>query len=604
MSGRFLPASSRSTALLLALLVCVSLCFGLVATAQGQDAVPDTDQTGSVSSPLRIGGSSGQDDERDADIYPAIAFDQTSGRYLVVWASLRNAGSSSDGFDLYGRFLSRAGAPVGDEFRISDSNAVARSSLPAVVGGEGGFAVAWTARANPCQVYVQRVMDSSAVADRAISAGSLPQTSPALAYDPDRHSFVLAYAEGDDYMPPTIFGAATADCGNNASGVSRIMALDFAFNGQQVVASLPIVVAAANAGAFRPQLAFSDQLDQHIVVWEDRRNAAGDPARFDVYARRLNGDLAGLGSAWPVGVGDSYENLDASAVWTPRPAAAAAADGFFLAWYTHRIDDTAHIWGAKGVLLGPTSGGQSFQITRMTYAQEHPDRAPSGMLAAAYLPEANEFLLGSANHLESLWGYLSLALAQRVDRSGQLLRLDGSVRTQAGVGSSVDYSNDDQMGMSIAANSFGWAHRADFTMVYAKHLAGQPSQDFDIFVTRLSFPTEIGSAMFLPIAVRSQPGCLAESPHPYPNNFNRSWTIVNPDLGATRSRVHFRRLETESGYDYVYIYGASGYTRLTGYYPNGVWSNAVNGRTLTAQLYSDGSETAWGFCADAIETVR
>lgn len=103
--------------------------------------------------PNRVGGAVGRNDERDADIYPASAYDPVTGRYLVVWVTRRNAQSSSDSFDVYGVFLDRTGRPVGSEFRISDSNAAARNGPPAVAAGHGEFAVAWTRRGAACQIY-------------------------------------------------------------------------------------------------------------------------------------------------------------------------------------------------------------------------------------------------------------------------------------------------------------------------------------------------------------------------------------------------------------------------------------------------------------------
>jgi len=114
---------------------------------------------GTISPPNRIGGASGYNNERDADVYPAIAYDPATGRYLAVWLTPRNAQSSSDGFDVYGVFLDRTGKAVGNEFRISDRNTVARNGPPAVAAGNGEFAVVWTARGTSCQLYVASSRD-------------------------------------------------------------------------------------------------------------------------------------------------------------------------------------------------------------------------------------------------------------------------------------------------------------------------------------------------------------------------------------------------------------------------------------------------------------
>ena len=99
--------------------------------------------------------------------------------------------------------------------------------------------------------------------------------------------------------------------------------------------------------------------------------------------------------------------------------------------------------------------------------------------------------------------------------------------------------------------------------------------------------------------------CLIQSPHPYANDYDHTWTLTNPDGNAAATRVHFRRLETEEGYDFVYVQDGSNrqVSRFTGDYSSGVWSDPVPGRTVKVQLTSDYSVTAWGFCIDRIETV-
>jgi outer membrane protein assembly factor BamB len=98
--------------------------------------------------------------------------------------------------------------------------------------------------------------------------------------------------------------------------------------------------------------------------------------------------------------------------------------------------------------------------------------------------------------------------------------------------------------------------------------------------------------------------CLAESAHPYRSNTDQTWTLTNPDPSATQTRIHFSRLETEAGADYVYV--LDGNNRRVNTFDgvrSDVWSNAISGRTVRVQLVTDGSSTAWGFCVDRIETV-
>ncbi len=100
------------------------------------------------------------------------------------------------------------------------------------------------------------------------------------------------------------------------------------------------------------------------------------------------------------------------------------------------------------------------------------------------------------------------------------------------------------------------------------------------------------------------PACLAESAHPYPNNLDRTWVITNSNASALTSRVHFWRIETEDGYDFLDIEDRQGQTvqQLTGAYEDW-WSDPIPGRVIRLRLSSDSSIPAWGFCADKIATV-
>lgn len=100
--------------------------------------------------------------------------------------------------------------------------------------------------------------------------------------------------------------------------------------------------------------------------------------------------------------------------------------------------------------------------------------------------------------------------------------------------------------------------------------------------------------------------CIAESPHPYPNDYDYTWVVTNPDTAAEYSRVHFSRLEVESGWDYVYLKDESGnvHQEISGYYPSGLWSTAIPGYVVQVQLLSDYSVQGWGFCLDQIQSVH
>ena len=100
----------------------------------------------------------------------------------------------------------------------------------------------------------------------------------------------------------------------------------------------------------------------------------------------------------------------------------------------------------------------------------------------------------------------------------------------------------------------------------------------------------------------SFPVALAESNHPYPPDTTQEWTIVNPNVNATSSKVHFSQLQIDH-HDTLQILDANNtiiqtfgeFTDLTN-----VWSDYVPGRIVKLKLIAIPSGEAWGFRVDAI----
>ncbi len=90
---------------------------------------------------------------------------------------------------------------------------------------------------------------------------------------------------------------------------------------------------------------------------------------------------------------------------------------------------------------------------------------------------------------------------------------------------------------------------------------------------------------------------VIESPHPYPNNYNYTWTIEQPNANAIR--LHFVKYETELGYDSIYILDENNNTIAT-YTGSGndVWTPWVNGSVVKVRLVSDATIRYYGFSID------
>jgi hypothetical protein len=108
----------------------------------------------------------------------------------------------------------------------------------------------------------------------------------------------------------------------------------------------------------------------------------------------------------------------------------------------------------------------------------------------------------------------------------------------------------------------------------------------------------------------SSPSTLyIQSPHPYPNYYDRTWWISSAD--AESIRVHFETFDLESGFDYLYLGDADiadnyYYQSFTGYGTN-FWSNwipVLNDNRIYLRMLTDSTVNNWGFRIDQIQVMR
>ena len=100
----------------------------------------------------------------------------------------------------------------------------------------------------------------------------------------------------------------------------------------------------------------------------------------------------------------------------------------------------------------------------------------------------------------------------------------------------------------------------------------------------------------------TNPNALAESCHPYANNYDNTWTITDPN--ATQMRIHFQRISLDTG-DKIGLYDGTG-NLLATYHPmdNGqnIWSNWYPTNTIKVQLTTSWLGNDWGFLVDGLDS--
>lgn len=99
---------------------------------------------------------------------------------------------------------------------------------------------------------------------------------------------------------------------------------------------------------------------------------------------------------------------------------------------------------------------------------------------------------------------------------------------------------------------------------------------------------------------------LAESYHPYTNNYESTWEISAP--GVSEMRLHFAQLELAGNYlssDHLYIYDKDNNSLITYNFNDDCedeWTEWYAVDTMIIKLSTGKSGTAWGFLIDRIET--
>jgi murein DD-endopeptidase MepM/ murein hydrolase activator NlpD len=99
-----------------------------------------------------------------------------------------------------------------------------------------------------------------------------------------------------------------------------------------------------------------------------------------------------------------------------------------------------------------------------------------------------------------------------------------------------------------------------------------------------------------------------ETPHNLSNSSKYTHTFTHNDTSkphTTRMRLHFSKIDMESGYDYIYLFDQYGQRKqtLNGYQTN-FFSNWIEGNSIKVEAVTDSSVQSWGYKVDYVEIVN
>jgi hypothetical protein len=318
----------------------------------------------------------------DFQFYPAAAYNPDRKQFLVVWADTRNAGSPEAGSaNIYGRVFNENGSPAGPEKLISDISANAHM-WPAVAynPGTGRFLVAWIDyRVGDSPQVMGRLVNAGGTrigsADYQINAGGQvegAQSGVALAYGDDNFLVTWCDLRQFDTRGVDIYGRILSSAGKGSGNDFRISGSEatghegnpavawnpaaanfevvwqaspnttgnfltalYRIRGRQVkpdrTMTADITISAtleARSGQWMPSLAYNPTRREFLVAWKIHRYL---PDAFDrVQARRVNAETGS-----PIGA-DILINTSAARGLYLGPSVSFGADRYLVVWQDER----------------------------------------------------------------------------------------------------------------------------------------------------------------------------------------------------------------------------------------------------------------------------
>jgi len=360
---------------------------------------------------------------RDQQAHPAIAYNSTDDEYLVVWSDHRPGTVEAD---IYGQIFSAGGIPQGDNFMVSDAGGEQDYPYAAYNSTDGNYMVVWRDRRGAdYDVYGQLVSATGelAGANFAVNTDANDQRVHDIVYDPDANHYLVVWGDTGDNRaegqlldntggligtsPFTITGSggdlprAAYDSNRNsyvvvyAQGAADIYGQAVAADGSLSGAAFAICTASDNQSY--PDVEFNANRREYLVVWWDRRNSA--TTNTDIYGRRINQDGVPQGNEIAISNAADVQTM-------PRVTYNSRVNQWLVAWEDHRNQDVSDtdIYGQR-VLTQSLATQGNFII------YDGPEGQWSVALAARPTTTGAEFLAawGDARN-----GYKYEIVAQRI----------------------------------------------------------------------------------------------------------------------------------------------------------------------------------------------
>ncbi|MDH5711401.1 MAG: hypothetical protein OEZ15_07030 [Gammaproteobacteria bacterium] len=269
----------------------------------------------------------------------SVAFDPVNKQYLVVWSDWRNADSIDS--DIYAQLLTTDGNPIGTNFAITDRRTAQKMPAVAFDPDKQRFLVAWkndTLTSPQEKLFARFISSKGELLDKEflIAKGEGKQDKPSLVYDPKRKRFLVVWRDIVDeqqYLSTTLEGKGifAAFVQNSDDEAKPGILID-----TEEDACLPPSLYAAS---------YSPEDDLFLVVWTTARDY--QKMGLDVFGALVRAsDGKHIGKAFPIAVENDYQEFPSVIFDTEQQR-------FLVVWYDLRRDQTAMNMDVYGRYISP-----------------------------------------------------------------------------------------------------------------------------------------------------------------------------------------------------------------------------------------------------------
>jgi len=265
---------------------------------------------------------------------PSVAWNAAANEYLVVWEDRRNQVVAGSGSDIYGQRVSAAGERLGDEFRISGALATSNEMDAAVVWNSRAneYLVVWADQRNDpprgLDIYGQRVATSG------LRVGGNFRISGDNAVGDDTEPMLAYNADTNQYL--VVWEDERAGFGSTEIYGRRVAA-----NGKRLRPDFRISSYPWSTDGLLPVVAWNAKTGRYLVVWADQRNES--TSGYDIYAREVSRRGIPRGDDFRVGGAGALGHEGA-----PGIAYNAHLDQYLVVWQDQRDPARDYdIWGRR-----------------------------------------------------------------------------------------------------------------------------------------------------------------------------------------------------------------------------------------------------------------